>query len=274
MLWQRVLTALPLAILAVWFILTQSTHALFIALLLIILVSGWEWANLAGFSQATVRIIYALVLAVVVYATQMLITTHAVLFDTLLMAVLIWWCYVIYRMATRGPSAPSNETSLVKMLVGFVTLVPAVVAMVYIHAADRGGEWLLFTMSIIWVADIGAYFSGKRFGKTKLAPAISPGKTREGLYGALAATTIYTLAAAFYFQLEAIQILLLLIIAFFATLISVAGDLFISVLKRERGIKDSGRILPGHGGVLDRIDSLTSSAPFFALMLKLVIFNV
>ncbi|HEY9051586.1 MAG TPA: phosphatidate cytidylyltransferase [Gammaproteobacteria bacterium] len=272
MLWQRVLTALPLAALAIWFIFSQSTDALFIVLLLITLVSGWEWANLAGITHIAVRLAYAIVLAAAVYLANQLINTQPIIFEWLMLIVLAWWFYVIYRMATRGPSAPSNETSLIKILLGFLTMIPAVIALKHLHAAEQGASWLFYALSIIWVADIGAYFSGKRFGKNKLAPLLSPGKTKEGLYGAIIATTIYTLVAAYYFELEIIQTLMLMIIAFFATLLSVAGDLFISLLKRERGIKDSGSILPGHGGVLDRIDSITSSAPFFALMLELVIF--
>ena len=125
----------------------------------------------------------------------------------------------------------------------------------------------------VWVADTGAYFAGKTFGKVKLVPKLSPGKTREGLYGAVLATSLYSVAAAVYFDLSLIQTLLLMIISFFGTLLSIAGDLFISLLKRERGVKDTGAILPGHGGVLDRIDSITSAAPFFAILLHSVIFN-
>jgi len=121
--------------------------------------------------------------------------------------------------------------------------------------------------------EFGAYFSGKRFGKNKLAPKLSPGKTKEGMYGAVFATAIYSFIFGLIFELKIIELLMLLIIASLATFISVAGDLFLSLLKREKGLKDTGNILPGHGGILDRIDSILSAAPFLALFLSLVIFN-
>jgi phosphatidate cytidylyltransferase len=121
------------------------------------------------------------------------------------------------------------------------------------------------------VADIGAYFSGKHFGKNKLAPAISPGKTREGLYGAIVAVCCYSAAAAYYFELDMTAALWLLSLAIVLTLVSVAGDLYESVLKREFGVKDSGVILPGHGGILDRIDSVLAAMPVFMVGRELLL---
>ena len=132
-----------------------------------------------------------------------------------------------------------------------------------IHAQQNGPAWLLYGLMLIWAADIGAYFSGKRFGRNKLAPLISPGKTREGLLGAIVAACLFSLVAAFYFGLDVIAALSLLLLAVVLTLVSVAGDLYESVLKREYGVKDSGRILPGHGGILDRIDSVLAAMPVF-----------
>ena len=108
-------------------------------------------------------------------------------------------------------------------------------------------------------------FSGKKFGKTKLAPNISPGKTREGLWGAILATTVYSLIAGFYFELELNQMGFLLLLSLVLTVISVTGDLYESFLKRESGLKDSGNILPGHGGILDRIDSVLAAMPVFLI---------
>ena len=159
------------------------------------------------------------------------------------------------------------------MLIGFINLVPPVFAMTYIHNQPQGAYWLLYTISLVWIADTGAYFSGKKFGKVKLAPKLSPGKTREGFYGAVFATGMYSVIAGYSLGLDFIQMVELLIIGFFATIFSVAGDLSISLLKRERGVKDTGAILPGHGGILDRIDSIMPSAPLFALLLSVLIFN-
>lgn len=275
MLLQRILTAVPLAILAVWFILTQSSDALFYALMLVVLIAGWEWAQLAGLRSVASRVIYALVISVATYyASVLLLAENQQWFKLLMTIAFVWWLFLIYRMTTRKPAEVSAEMSPQKIVIGFIVLLPPVLALVYIHQLVDGAQWLLYSVVIVWIADSGAYFSGRKFGKNKLAPAISPGKTMEGLYGAVMATTIYTFLAAMYFKLDMMQLLTLLIIGFFATLISVAGDLYISFLKRERGVKDSGNILPGHGGVLDRIDSVTSSAPFFALFLDMMVFNV
>ena len=128
---------------------------------------------------------------------------------------------------------------------------------------------------LVWVADTGAYFSGRRFGRNKLAPAISPGKTREGVLGAMVLVTVYSIIAAYYFGLDFSGTVYLLLLAVILTLVSVAGDLYESVLKREHGVKDSGRILPGHGGALDRIDSVLAAMPVFvaghALLLQPVL---
>jgi len=275
MLLQRILTAVPLAILAIWFILTQSSDALFYALLVVVFIAAWEWAQLAGLNSIVSRIIYALlVLGVTYLSCTLLDQVYLSWFKLLMLAAFVWWLFVIYRMSTSEPKAASDTSSLAKMFTGFLILIPPVLALVYIHQSPDGAHWLLYSLVIVWIADSGAYFSGKKFGKRKLALKISPGKTVEGLYGAVMATTIYTFAAALFFELDLMQTVMLLIIGFFATLISVAGDLYISLLKRERGVKDSGSILPGHGGVLDRIDSITSSAPFFALFLGMMVFNV
>ena len=132
----------------------------------------------------------------------------------------------------------------------------------------------MYGLALIWVADIGAYFSGKRFGKNKLAESISPGKTIEGLLGALVLTSLYTLLSGYYFGLNTIQIISLMLISLILTIISVVGDLYESTLKREVGLKDSGTILPGHGGILDRIDSVLAAMPVFSVSLHFFIHPV
>mgnify|MGYP001823248173 FL=1 len=132
-----------------------------------------------------------------------------------------------------------------------------------VMTGSQGAHWLFYALSLVWVADIGAYFSGKNFGKNKLEPHISPGKTIEGLAGGVIATSLYTLAAAYFFELSMEKTVLLVLLSVIVTLISVSGDLFFSFLKREAGLKDSGRILPGHGGILDRIDSVLAAMPVF-----------
>lgn len=124
-------------------------------------------------------------------------------------------------------------------------------------------------MLLVWGADIGAYFSGKRFGRRKLAVAVSPGKSWEGFYGGLASSLLLTLLAGLYFDWAARDLLLALLGAALVVAISVVGDLTESMFKRQAAIKDSSNLLPGHGGVLDRIDSLTAAVPMFAVLLWL-----
>ena len=136
-------------------------------------------------------------------------------------------------------------------------------ALVYLHAEVAGGWLLLYALTLVWVADIGAYFSGRRFGKRKLAPAISPGKTREGVLGAVLLNLLWLGAVYAVSDGFGLGLAVFAAISLVSAILSISGDLAISVLKREAGVKDSGKLLPGHGGVLDRIDSILAAAPLF-----------
>jgi phosphatidate cytidylyltransferase len=168
------------------------------------------------------------------------------------------------------------ESKLALAVIGWLVLIATWVAVVQIRARSPG--LLLALMAIVWIADSAAYFSGRAFGKRKLAPTISPGKTWEGVYGALLATGLYALALLWFApeagfaragSLGALAIWLSLVLAL--TALSIVGDLFESQLKRQSGVKDSGRILPGHGGVLDRIDALLAAMPAAALIAQYAI---
>ncbi|RDH85261.1 MAG: phosphatidate cytidylyltransferase [endosymbiont of Galathealinum brachiosum] len=270
MLKQRVLTAIPLAALVVWGIITQPVNIVFYSLLVVMLISGWEWARLSGVQHAALRAVYALLITAGAYFSQLLINDNPQWLTSILSITVLVWFVAIYHMFSKGPQPANQSISVAKLIIGIVALIPPVLALMLVRA--EGAWWLFYCLSIVWVADIGAYFSGKRFGKNKLAPTLSPGKTKEGMYGAVFATAVYSFLAAILFELQIIELLMLLIIAALATFISVAGDLSVSLLKREKDLKDTGSILPGHGGILDRIDSVLSSAPFLALLLSQVIF--
>jgi phosphatidate cytidylyltransferase len=134
--------------------------------------------------------------------------------------------------------------------------------LVFLHMV-YGGEMLLFVLSLVWVADTGAYFTGRAFGRHKLAPAISPGKTLEGLFGGLLANLLWLMLVYHFSGGWGLSLLQFIIIGSVTSLVSVVGDLFESVLKREAGVKDSGKLLPGHGGMLDRIDSIIAATPVY-----------
>lgn len=147
---------------------------------------------------------------------------------------------------------------------GIVILTAAISAMFYLWQLSPW--WLLYVFSLVWCADSGAYFVGRKFGKRKMSPNVSPNKSVEGLMGGLATGLVVVIGISlFKLQLAGMELVLFVLLSLVTILASVLGDLFESMLKRRAGVKDSGTILPGHGGVLDRIDSLLSATPIFAL---------
>jgi phosphatidate cytidylyltransferase len=170
---------------------------------------------------------------------------------------LVWW----FAALIWAFFYPTPITRPVGWICGALVLVPAYVALVSLYSLRP--SVLLFALVIIWAADIGAYFAGKSFGRIKLAPRISPGKTWEGVIGGLAAVVLVGVAVRLYW-LE-IDVAVIIPFCLAVATLSVVGDLTVSMFKRSAGLKDSGRVFPGHGGVLDRIDSVTAAAPLFAL---------
>lgn len=260
MLLQRILTAIPLACLVLWVILFQSSEQFAWMLYIIAIIAAWEWAKLSGLLPPALRALYALtVLMVAVVLVEDVLQMNT----ALLWLGVAWWMMTTARLFFYRPVSMTSP-SYIKMMLGMLLIPVAVVAMFEVHVL-HSAQWLLYGLMLVWVADIGAYFAGRRFGKVKLAPALSPGKTREGFYGAALATSLYSIAASVWFELQPAGMILLIMLSLLLTVVSVAGDLYESVLKRELGVKDSGSILPGHGGVLDRIDSVLSTMPVFAI---------
>jgi phosphatidate cytidylyltransferase len=280
MLKTRVLTAvilIPLVLAAMFGLGTFAWGAITLA---IVAVGASEWSNLTGLHKNASLLFVAgtLLIGVVLLflipsgfapgqawpeALVLLVCGSATIF-WLFVAPL--WLYSQWRV----------ESKLVLALLGWLVLLATWVAVVQMRAQSPG--LLLAMMAIVWIADTAAYFAGRRFGRRKLAPSISPGKTWEGVYGAMLAVCIYASVLLLFahdlgytrelsvgFAAAWLATLLLL------TALSVVGDLFESQLKRQRGIKDSGTILPGHGGVLDRIDALTAAMPAAALVSHYVI---
>jgi phosphatidate cytidylyltransferase len=157
----------------------------------------------------------------------------------------------------------------VRLVIGLLILLPAWQGLMLFKQWPEANGLILAVMVLVWVADIGAYFSGRRFGKNKLAPQVSPGKSWEGVFGGLAASLLVTLAVGLTRDWSGSALLIAIAGAAVVVLISVVGDLTESMFKRQAGLKDSSNLLPGHGGVLDRIDSLTAAIPVFAVLLWL-----
>ncbi|MBE0489588.1 MAG: phosphatidate cytidylyltransferase [Halomonas sp.] len=262
MLRQRIITAAWLAplMLAGLFGLSGGFFALFTAA--IVLLAGWEWTNLAGIRRRDHRLLLVGVLAM---AMLVLWLSGAVLAAWPLWLGVIGWLANLYWVVHYPERGGLWQSPTRRLAMGLWVLLPAWVGLNVLR--DTGAVWLLFVLLLVWCADIGAYFAGRAFGRRKLAPRVSPGKSWEGVAGGLAATAVLAVVFAAWQGLGLGGGLALLLATLMVTLVSVLGDLLESMLKRYRGIKDSSQLLPGHGGVLDRIDSLTAALPLFALLL-------
>ncbi|MCQ4301879.1 phosphatidate cytidylyltransferase [Pseudomonas songnenensis] len=265
MLKQRIITAailLPVAIIG-FFFLHGLAFALFIGL--VVALGAWEWARLAGFASQPARVGYAVLVVALLVALYQL----PGLTPWLLALAIFWWLAATYLVLTYPESSRLWGGSVGSLLIGLAILLPAWQALVVLKQWPLGNWLILAVMVLVWVADIGAYFSGKAFGKRKLAPQVSPGKSWEGLVGGLLTSLLVTLAVGVYRGWAPRELILALLGAAVVVLISVIGDLTESMFKRSSGIKDSSQLLPGHGGVMDRIDSLTAAVPVFAVLLWL-----
>lgn len=265
MLKQRIITALVLLPIALcgFFLLDGLAFALFIGA--VVTLGAWEWARLAGFEAQVLRVGYAAVVAALLVVIYLLPALAPVL---LLLAVL-WWLAAIWLVLGYPDSSRYWGGLPGRLLIGLLILLPAWQGLVLLKQWPQANALIIAVMVLVWGADIGAYFAGKTFGKRKLAPKVSPGKSWEGLYGGLAASLLITLLVGLQQGWSVSGLLLALGGAALVVLISVVGDLTESMFKRQSGIKDSSNLLPGHGGVLDRIDSLTAAIPLFAALLWL-----
>jgi phosphatidate cytidylyltransferase len=248
-----------------------------LALLLGILVSmgAWEWTRLAGLNSPTARVFYVLVLVAVLGALysycQLGNAPSQEQVQPFLGVACLWWSFAMLWVKGYPASAALWRTVPMRCLMGLLILAPAWMSAVFLLSFPRGGMLLVVMVLIVVAADIGAYFSGKTFGKHKLAVLVSPAKTWEGFWGGMACCVLLAVLLWYLLPDQAAHISLISVAAVTVTtaLASVVGDLTVSMVKRESGVKDSGSLLPGHGGMLDRLDSLCGAAPVFALGLLL-----
>ncbi|WP_346795786.1 phosphatidate cytidylyltransferase [Halomonas sp. Bachu 37] len=263
MLKQRIITAAWLAplMLAGLFGLDGGLFALFTAV--IVLLASWEWTNLAGVQGSMARLGCLAAMTLLMLAMWL---SGAAFASWPLWIAAVGWLLNLYWVTHYPDSAvvAQWQSPARRLAMGVWVLLPTWVGFNVLQAS--GAAWLLFVLLLVWGADIGAYFAGRNFGKRKLAPRVSPGKSWEGVYGGMAVTLILALVFAVWQGLGVSAGVLLVLVTLVVTLASVLGDLLESMLKRHRGIKDSSNLLPGHGGVMDRIDSLTAAVPLFALL--------
>ena len=272
MLKQRVITAIILTIvfLSALFGLSLTYFTLFIGA--VVLIGAWEWANLSSCGAVWQRIAYVIFIALIIMFTCWVIGFcteeqqgfNLAVIKSLLIVAVAWWALALLLVQGYPTSAILWGHPMLRLAMGVLVLVPTWLALVYVRFQPQGAWLVVMIAGIVAAADTGGYFTGRKFGKHKLAQAVSPGKTLEGFAGGLLSNIVLAALVAY---LSGSNFLLLLAIVLPTSLFSVLGDLLESMVKRHAGVKDSGVILPGHGGILDRVDSITAAAPVFALAL-------
>ncbi|MEO7072340.1 MAG: phosphatidate cytidylyltransferase [Rhodanobacter sp.] len=264
MLLQRVLTALLLAPLVIALILFLPTAWFAAAVAVAFLAALWEWGALSGLQNHAWRAVVLLLAALALVGLWTLRLT-AVGPGVVWLGVAWWVLVCVWLRHFTFAAAPTPQNRALKLVAGACVVLPAWMAAVLVHARVPHGQWwMLLALLIVWAADIGAYSSGRTFGGRKLAPQISPGKTWAGAYGALVAGVIVMLVGAWLLDTRGARLLALGLVAVIMVGVSIVGDLLESLMKRHARVKDSGTLFPGHGGLMDRLDSVFAALPVFA----------
>ena len=267
MLAQRVVTAAVLLVLfgLDLFLATSSLFALSLAA--IAAAAAWEWSRLSGVEGERGQIVYASAVGLFALTVLQVPPGTGFLRWALLVGFLLWACVpaLLYLHPVRGPLM---RTGVRRLVVGALAIGIAVLSIQYLRShAPLASPWLLlYAFGVVWLMDIGAYFAGRRFGRRKLAPKISPGKTWEGVWGGMATVAVLCALVLLFGDWPAGTAAPLVLATLAAASMSVYGDLFESRLKRAAGRKDSSSLLPGHGGVLDRVDGVLAALPTFAFL--------
>lgn len=278
MLKLRVITALILFPLAVSGILFLSNHSFAAFVGFIMLLGAYEWAGFARLPSIAAKLAYVLIIATVLFSLW-LIHFLLPLNAMHILAGGFWLFALLLVLRYPGSTAFWKSRPAVIAIIGIFLLAITWYAVISIHAIEQlsfaqttitGPYLLLSALMLIWAADIGAYFSGKRFGKNKLAPYISPGKSIEGVIGGLLLALFLAVLFTLWHGGSLHDYLTIAVITIVTVIFSVIGDLMESMFKRQAGLKDSGNLLPGHGGILDRIDSITAAGPVFFIAISLM----
>ena len=267
MLKTRVITAAVLLVLFCLDLFYASNEVFALVLAFIVAAGAWEWSRLSGVHNEHAQTAYAVAVSLLALLCLYLPQSDSFI-RWVMLAGFLFWGGALAAFYMQPVLAPVRQASSMLLAVGVVVLVIASLAIQYLRSyAPQASVWLLlYAFVIIWCMDIGAYFSGRRFGKRKLAPLISPGKSWEGVYGGLAVTAVLLLLVLIIPDWPAGSRGPLLLATVLAAVASVVGDLFESRMKRASGFKDSSQLLPGHGGVLDRLDGVLAGIPMFAFI--------
>ena len=262
---QRIITALLITPFAIALILLTPTIALGAIIAVLCLIALWEWTRLSGMRSRPARGVLVALCAVLLITLWMY---RGSLFWWATIGVgVVWWFFALLWLKNYSfAAAPTRENTAIKLLAGFLAVIPAWVALMAIHLTQPEiHTWALYSLLLIWGADTFAYISGKRWGRKKLAPNISPGKTIAGVWGAVAGSAIVAAVGGWLLNVHGVLLIALVVVALVSVLFSIVGDLLESVIKRHANVKDSGALFPGHGGVFDRLDGVFAALPIFAL---------
>lgn len=256
---KRIITAAILAPSLIAAILWLPPMVVSVLLGIIVAIGAWEWSGFVQLDSNIQRYIYSGLLIVC------MVLCYWIPLEWIIVIAVLWWICAIYMVVTYPRYTVMGPQNFhIRAMAGFLVLIPAWKTLtVLLELRGSGTYMVLYILILMWVADSGAYFAGRRFGKTKLAPAVSPGKTWEGVIGALVLSAIFTFMYAKWSGAQTFNSSVLILLGMVTVMMSIVGDLLESLFKRQAGIKDSGSIFPGHGGVLDRIDSLTAAAPVY-----------
>jgi phosphatidate cytidylyltransferase len=265
----RLISAAIMVPLVVYGVLNLSTELFALLLGCVLLAGAWEWSRLVPLQGLPARLAF-----IVVVAGLMGLIWQAGLaqfLNPLLLLGFAWWLAALVWLSRPQLGKQASPLSLnLKMLAGMLVIIPAWAALTGLHAHGSGGgpKLVLMLLVMVWLADSGAYFAGRQWGRTRLAPLVSPGKTREGVYGGLLASLVFAALAGGFYSHSVKWTLAFMVVSLLAMMFSVVGDLLESLMKRQSGIQDSGHIIPGHGGILDRIDSMVAAVPMFLVGLR------
>ena len=275
MLKKRIITAVFLVAVFLLDLLLLPSPWFISLVAVVILIAAWEWSDLSGFPQKRQRAVYC----VLVFTASLGILDFTGMSNgfsssnvndnnvlTVLTTAGAWWAIALLWVQGYPSSGVLWGSRWARLIMGLFVLLPCLIGIFYLYQQPSGTRLILWLAAIVSTADVFAYFSGRAFGRRKLAKEVSPGKSWEGVMGGVLACIVLAFVVAYVADKNLLLTLLVVIPTAFA---SVLGDLLESMVKRHRGIKDSGSILPGHGGILDRIDGLTAAVPIFALTLAI-----
>ncbi|MEO8017155.1 MAG: phosphatidate cytidylyltransferase [Pseudomonadota bacterium] len=233
---------------------------------LLVLIGAWEWAGFLGNSSPAARAVFTIAVALALAASFYFYESSAVFVRLSMSVAMAWWFAAFLWLCL----APARVNAVTAAVAGLLSLVPCWLALVYVTITTHSTHWVLFTLALVWAADTGAFFAGRWLGRVPLAPRVSPKKTWEGVLGGVFASGVVAWVAATW--LFTVDVWPFVVTCIAVAALSIVGDLTESMLKRAAGLKDSGSLFPGHGGMLDRIDSVTAAAP--ALVFALIAMKI